>query len=99
MTIRVGVSFLAFDRFEVRLLQRGLHHPDQGVAVGGQGQSLHAAVRHPVLQLGRQRFGTVLNGERRASSLPCEVKWVTNGPYSSETQKLPSGIATRPSGS
>jgi hypothetical protein len=37
------------------------------------------------------------NGESRSSSLPLASKWTMNGPYSSDTQNVPSDIATSPS--
>jgi len=37
------------------------------------------------------------NGESRCSARPLRSKWVMNGLYSSDTQKVPSGSATRPS--
>ena len=45
------------------------------------------------------RGNVASNGDSRPIWRPLASKWITNGPYSSETQNVPSGNATKPSGS
>ena len=74
---------------EIGLLQGRLHDPDQGVAVRRQRQAFHALVGNPVGEFATAASAS--NGDSRPISRPVRSKCVMNGPYSSDTQNVPSG--------